>query len=65
MPAKLETTTCRDPTGRRRSEPMGQNTEDLPRHAWKDSLESLTKEREGDDVTIEVLTTDYGDQHTA
>jgi hypothetical protein len=44
---------------------MGQNTEALPRHAWQDSLESLTKEREGDDVTIEVLTADYGDQHTA
>jgi hypothetical protein len=44
---------------------MSQATEELPGKAWQDFLESLTKEREGEDVTIEVLTAEYGDQYTA
>jgi hypothetical protein len=45
--------------------PWARTQKTFPVRAWQDFLESLTKEREGDDVTIEVLTTDYGDQHTA
>jgi hypothetical protein len=44
---------------------MSQETEELPRPGWHDFLELLTKEREGDDVTVEVLTAEYGDQYEA
>jgi hypothetical protein len=44
---------------------MSQDTEELPRPVWHDFLELLTKEREGDDVTVEVLTAEYGDQYAA
>jgi hypothetical protein len=44
---------------------MTQDSEEVPPSSWYDSLESLTKEHEGDDVTIEVLSTDLGDQYEA
>ena len=44
---------------------MTQSPEELSRQSCQEFLESLTKERAGDDVTIEVLTTDYGDQYEA
>jgi len=44
---------------------MTQSSEEVPRPNWHDSLESLTKKHEGDEVTIEVLTDDLGDQYEA
>jgi hypothetical protein len=44
---------------------MTESSEELARQSWQDFLESLTKERAGNDVTIEVLTADYGDQYEA
>lgn len=44
---------------------MTQESEEVPPSSWYDSLESLTKEHEGDEVTIEVLTADLGDQFEA
>jgi hypothetical protein len=41
---------------------VSQNRADLPRPAWRDFFELLTKEHEGDDVTIEVVSLDFGDQ---
>jgi hypothetical protein len=41
---------------------QSQSRDELPREGWHDFLELLTKERQGDDVTIEVLSLDYGDQ---
>jgi hypothetical protein len=40
---------------------MNQDTE-LAAAGWSDSLELLTKEHEGQDVTIEVVSVDFGDQ---
>ena len=44
---------------------MTQSREELSRQSWQEFLESMTKERAGNDVTIEVLTADYGDQYEA
>jgi Family of unknown function (DUF5335) len=44
---------------------MTQNSEEIPRSSWYESLELLTKEREGDLVTIEVLSIDLGDEYEA
>jgi hypothetical protein len=44
---------------------MTQSSEEVPSPSWHDSLEFLTKEHEGDEVTIEVLTADLGDQYEA
>jgi hypothetical protein len=44
---------------------MTQDSEEVPPSSWYDTLESLTKEHEGDEVTIEVLTADLGDQYEA
>src|SRR5271166_4682115 len=41
---------------------MTSSNEELPRSSWKDALESLTREHEGDAVTIEVPSLDFGDQ---
>lgn len=41
---------------------MAHEREELPRPAWRDALELLTKEHEGNDVTIEILSRDLGDQ---
>ncbi len=44
---------------------MDQVREELQQSQWKEVLDRLTSDHEGDDVTIEVLTTDYGDQYEA
>jgi hypothetical protein len=44
---------------------MTESSEELARPSWQDFLESLTTERAGSDVTIEVLTAEYGDQYEA
>ncbi|HWE66630.1 MAG TPA: DUF5335 family protein [Acidimicrobiales bacterium] len=44
---------------------MAQATEELPKSGWKDALELLTKEHEGDVVTIEVISLELGDQSEA
>jgi hypothetical protein len=44
---------------------MTTNGEEIPRGAWQESLEALTKEHEGDWVTIEVADLDLGDQFPA
>jgi hypothetical protein len=44
---------------------MTQDSQEVPSSSWHDSLEALTKEHQGDDVTIEVLTSDLGDQYEA
>jgi hypothetical protein len=36
--------------------------EELPRSAWHETLEYLTKDYQGDDLTIEVVGVEYGDQ---
>jgi hypothetical protein len=42
------------------------NEEDeIPRHQWSEALELLTKDHEGDEVTIEVMSGDLGNQHEA
>jgi hypothetical protein len=38
---------------------------DRPSAEWRDFLEQLTKEHEGDEVTIEVLSPEFGDQEEA
>jgi hypothetical protein len=35
---------------------------EVPKSSWHDTLESLTREHQGEVVTIEVDTSDYGDQ---
>ncbi|HEV7864083.1 MAG TPA: DUF5335 family protein [Acidimicrobiia bacterium] len=42
-----------------------QDTEQIPREAWHDALELLTREHEGNEVTVEVLRDDIGDQEEA
>ncbi len=44
---------------------MTENSEGLPRSSWRASLDALTKQHEGDEVTIEVPSTDLGDQYEA
>jgi hypothetical protein len=39
--------------------------EDHPQLQWRDFLERLTQEHEGDEVTIEVLSPEFGDQEEA
>ncbi|HEY3843263.1 MAG TPA: DUF5335 family protein [Acidimicrobiales bacterium] len=39
--------------------------EELQRSTWQGALESLSKEHQGDVVTIEVTTLDFGDQFEA
>jgi hypothetical protein len=39
-----------------------QQREEIPRSAWQESLELLTKEHEGDEVTIELVDESLGDQ---
>jgi hypothetical protein len=39
--------------------------EELRREAWRDFLESVTKEHDTDDASIEVLSTEFGDQQEA
>jgi hypothetical protein len=41
---------------------VSQQREELPREAWHDFFELVTKEHESSDVTIEVLGLDLGDQ---
>jgi hypothetical protein len=35
---------------------------ELPKSSWHEALDSLTREHQGEVVTIEVTTSDYGDQ---
>jgi Family of unknown function (DUF5335) len=44
---------------------MTQDSEEIPPASWYESLESLTKQRQGDLVTIEVLSLDLGDEYEA
>jgi Family of unknown function (DUF5335) len=44
---------------------MTQDSEEIPPSSWQESLESLTKQHEGDLVTIEVLALDLGDEYEA
>lgn len=44
---------------------MTENAEELPRSSWHEALESLTKQHQGDEVTIEVPTLESGDQYQA
>lgn len=44
---------------------MAKDNEELPRPAWHDAFEAATKVHQGDDVTIEVLDAEYGDQYEA
>ncbi len=37
-------------------------TKEIPRPEWSDFLDSFSKQHEGSLVTVEVLSTDYGDQ---
>ena len=41
---------------------MGHESEELPRSSWESALESLSKEHDGDLVTIETPALDLGDQ---
>ena len=45
--------------------PQSTQTGDLPRTSWHDFLYSVTAEHQGDYVTMEVLSLDFGDQHEA
>ena len=42
-----------------------QQREEIPRAAWHDALELITKEHEGDEVTIELVVESLGDQEEA
>jgi hypothetical protein len=44
---------------------MTNDSEELPRSSWKEALEELSREHEGDVVTIEVTAADLGDQFEA
>jgi hypothetical protein len=44
---------------------MTQDSEEIPPSSWHESLESLTKQHEGDVVTIQVLDLDLGDEYEA
>ena len=44
---------------------MTQDSGEIPSSSWYESLESLTKQHEGDVVTIEVLSLDLGDEYEA
>ena len=39
-----------------------QQREEIPRAAWHDALELITREHEGDEITIEIVDEDLGDQ---
>jgi hypothetical protein len=41
---------------------MGQERHELPRAEWRPFFETLTKDYQGADVTVEVLSREYGDQ---
>jgi len=56
---------CREDCDSQDTEPMRQSNEELPRSSWHDSLESLTEQHQGDEVTIELPTLDSGDQYQA
>jgi hypothetical protein len=44
---------------------MTPDSEQIPPSSWHEALESLTKEHDGDLVTIEVLALDLGDEYEA
>lgn len=39
-----------------------QQREEIPRSAWEDALELITKEHQGDEITIEIVDESIGDQ---
>jgi hypothetical protein len=41
---------------------VSQNREELPRQAWRDFFELLTKDHEGSEITIEIAALEFGDQ---
>lgn len=41
---------------------MGENSAERPRGEWKDYLDRVTKAHEQDDITIELLSPEFGDQ---
>ncbi len=44
---------------------MTQDSEEIPPSSWFESLESMTRQHEGDAVTIQVLALDLGDEYEA
>jgi hypothetical protein len=40
---------------------IGEQEEELPRQSWRGTLDLLTKEHEGDDITIEIVSEEFGD----
>jgi hypothetical protein len=44
---------------------VSQNREELPRQAWHDFFELLTKDHEGSEITIEIPSPEFGDQFEA
>ena len=42
-----------------------QQREEIPRSSWQEALDLLTKEHEGNEVTIEVVDEELGDQEEA
>jgi hypothetical protein len=45
-----------------REKGVSQQTQELSQSAWHDYFESVTREHQGTDVTIEVLSRDFGDE---
>jgi hypothetical protein len=37
--------------------------DELDRPSWQDALAAISNEHQGDDVTVEVMASDFGDQH--
>jgi Family of unknown function (DUF5335) len=52
---------CPSETDRQGAHAVIQDQEEIARPSWRDALELLTKEHEGDDITIEVVNRDFGD----
>ena len=44
---------------------MTQDSEEIPPTSWYESLESLTKQHEGDVITIEMPSIEFGDEYVA
>ena len=37
--------------------------DELDRASWQEALAAISNEHQGDDVTVEVMASDFGDQH--
>jgi hypothetical protein len=44
---------------------MAEGGDDIPRSAWRETLDRVTREHQGDEITIEVIGPDIGDQEEA